>query len=282
MISHSRQPRQNQTLQPILQNDNGIEQVVRSVPLPKYRVVFVSPLVGARSKLAKAFCPTHADRHPIDNRKFPRIRQCIVDGESVTIELIDTLGPDNADHYFEKDLMNAYIEQGDGFLFIYSAENRKSLELAKENYGWVVRRKQHERDNATNPIPGMLVAVRVEDEHKATWMEVTWDEGNKLAEEMNLAFMQVSLKNGRNVEEVFVHIARLIKKYQERKKRISGIHWAYYDQKILDDRYDKVQGRNGCKHVAIVREREVPRKVDFDAEFEKEQRAGCCAGCIIT
>jgi hypothetical protein len=75
----------------------------------------------------------------------------------------------------EKDLMNAYIEQGDGFLFIYSAENRKSLELAKENYGWVVRRKQHERDNATNPIPGMLVAVRVEDEHKATWMEVTWD-----------------------------------------------------------------------------------------------------------
>jgi hypothetical protein len=44
-------------------------------------------------------------------------------------------------------------------------------------------------------------------------------EGNKLAEEMNLAFMQVSLKNGRNVEEVFIHIARLIKKYQERVSR---------------------------------------------------------------
>jgi hypothetical protein len=42
------------------------------------------------------------------------------------------------------------------------------------------------------------------------------EEGNKLAEEMNLAFIQVSLKNGRNVEEVFIHIARLIKKYQER------------------------------------------------------------------
>jgi hypothetical protein len=45
-------------------------------------------------------------------------------------------------------------------------------------------------------------------------------EGNKLAEEMNLAFMQVSLKNGRNVEEVFVHIARLIKKHQERVSRM--------------------------------------------------------------
>lgn len=45
------------------------------------------------------------------------------------------------------------------------------------------------------------------------------EEGNKLAEEMNLAFIQVSLKNGRNVEEVFIHIARLIKKYQERVSR---------------------------------------------------------------
>ncbi|KAG1837161.1 hypothetical protein DFJ58DRAFT_816597 [Suillus subalutaceus] len=279
MLSHSREPRQNLKLRP-KRNDIGIE--LRSVPLPKYRVVFVSPLVGARFKIAKAFCPTPADRHPNDNRKFPRIRECIVDGEPITIELFDTLGPGDADHYFEKDLMNAYIEQGDGFLFIYSAENRKSLELAKENYGWVVRRKQHERDNVTNPIPGMLVAVRVEDEYKATWMEVTWEEGNKLAEEMNLAFIQVSLKNGRNVEEAFVHIARLIKKYQERKKRISCMHWAYYDQKILDDRYDKVQGRNECKHVTTTREREVVGKVDFDAEFEKEQRTGCCAGCIIT
>jgi GTPase SAR1 family protein len=244
--------------------------------------VFVSPLVGARSKIAKAFCPTQADRHPNGNTKFPRIRECIVDGEPVMIELIDTLGPGDVDHYFEKNLMNAYIEQGDGFLFIYSAENRKSLELAKENYGWVVRRKQHERDNATNPIPGILVAVRVEDEYKATWMEVTWEEGNKLAEEMNLAFIQVSLKNGRNVEEVFIHIARLIKKYQERKKRISCMHWAYYDQKILDDRYDKVQGRNEYKQVTTAREREVLGKVHFDTEFEKEQQTGCCAGCIIT
>ncbi|KAG1744333.1 hypothetical protein EDD22DRAFT_1005720 [Suillus occidentalis] len=96
--------------------------------------------VGARSKLAKAFCPMHADRHLMDNRMFPRIRQYVVDGESVTIELIDTLSPDNADHRTctEKDLMNAYIKQGDGFLFIHSAENRKSLELAKENYGWVL------------------------------------------------------------------------------------------------------------------------------------------------
>ncbi|KAG1739523.1 hypothetical protein EDB19DRAFT_835195 [Suillus lakei] len=219
MLSYSRELRRNPKLQPI-QNDIDIEPAIRSVPPPKYRVVFVSPLVGARSKIAKVFCPTPADRHhPMDTRKFPRIKECIVDGEPVTIELIDTLGPGNADHYFEKNLMNAYIGQGDGFLFIYSAENRKSLELVKENYGWVVRSKQHERDNATNPVPGMLVAVRVEDENKASWMEVTWEEGNKLAEEMNLAFMQVSLKNGRNVEEVFIHIARLIKKYQERVRR---------------------------------------------------------------
>lgn len=45
-------------------------------------------------------------------------------------------------------------------------------------------------------------------------------EGNKLTEEMKLAFMQISLKNGHNVEEEFVHIARLIKKYQERVSRM--------------------------------------------------------------
>jgi hypothetical protein len=60
------------------------------------------------------------------------------------------------------------------------------------------------------------------------------------------------------------------------------MHWAYYDQKILDDRYDKVQGRNECKQVTTAREREVLGKVHFDTEFEKEQQMGCCAGCIIT
>ncbi|KAG1739480.1 uncharacterized protein EDB91DRAFT_387687 [Suillus paluster] len=222
MLSYSRSLRENPKLQPI--HDDDMELEICPVPPPKYRVVFVSPLVGARSKIAKAFCETPADGHPMDYRKFPRIRECIVDGEPVTIELIDTLGPGNADIYFEKDVMNAYIQQGDGFLFIYSADHRKSLELARENYGRVVRMKQHERDNATNPIPGMLVAVRVEDEDRSMWMEVTWEEGNKLAEEMNVAFMQVSLKNGRNVEEVFIHIARLIKKYQERVRRNILLH----------------------------------------------------------
>lgn len=44
-------------------------------------------------------------------------------------------------------------------------------------------------------------------------------DGNNLAEEMGVAFMQVSLKNGRNVDEVFIHIARLIKKHQDRVRR---------------------------------------------------------------
>jgi len=52
------------------------------------------------------------------------------------------------------------------------------------------------------------------------WLTDGMKEGNKLAEEIKLAFMQASLKNGRNVEEVFVHIARLIKKDQERVSRM--------------------------------------------------------------
>ena len=76
--------------------------------------------------------------------------------------------------YSEEDIMDAYIHRGDGFIFIYSADHRKSLELAKENYRRVLKIKKHERDNATNPIPGMLVAVRVE-EDRAMWMEVPWE-----------------------------------------------------------------------------------------------------------
>lgn len=60
------------------------------------------------------------------------------------------------------------------------------------------------------------------------------------------------------------------------------MHWAYYDQKILDDRYEKLQARNECKHITTARERKMLGKVDFDAEFEKQQRAGCCAGCTIS
>lgn len=112
--------------------------------------------------------------------------------------------------------MDAYIDMGDGFLFIYSADHRKSLDLAKENYRRVVtsKIKRHERENATSPIPGMLVAaVRVEEEDRA-------EEGNKLAEEMNVAFMHCGIAQERsNVDEVFVRIARiarLIEKHQDR------------------------------------------------------------------
>ncbi|OAX36801.1 hypothetical protein K503DRAFT_772168 [Rhizopogon vinicolor AM-OR11-026] len=261
---------------------DDIEPEICPVPPPKYRIVFVSPLVNARSKIAKAFCPTPADRHPEEYRKFPRIKECVVDGEPVTIELIDTLGPGHHDDYFEKAAMDDYIYRGDGFLFIYSADHRKSLELAKENYSRVVKIKRHERDNATNPIPGMLVAVRVEEEDRAMWMEVPWEDGNKLAEEMNVAFMQVSLKNGRNVDEVFIHIARLIKKHQERKKRISNIHWAYYDQKVLDDRYERGQEINKFQHITTANEKNVPDQLDYGSEVEKEQLGtGCCTGCVI-
>jgi hypothetical protein len=74
--------------------------------------------------------------------------------------------------------MEDYIYRGHGFLFIYSADHRKSLELAKENYRRVIKIKRHERDNAMNPIPGMLVAVRVEEEDRAMWMEVPWEGEN--------------------------------------------------------------------------------------------------------
>jgi hypothetical protein len=78
----------------------------------------------------------------------------------------------------EKAAMEDYIYRGHGFLFIYSADHRKSLELAKENYRRVIKIKRHERDNAMNPIPGMLVAVRVEEEDRAMWMEVPWEGEN--------------------------------------------------------------------------------------------------------
>lgn len=60
------------------------------------------------------------------------------------------------------------------------------------------------------------------------------------------------------------------------------MHWAYYDQKVLDDRYDKVQVRDKCNHIATAKERKVIGKIDFDAEFAKEHQTGCCPGCIIT
>jgi hypothetical protein len=121
------------------------------------------------------------------------------------------------------------------------------------------------------------------------------EEGNKLAQEMGVAFMQVSLKNGRNVDEVFIHIARLIKRHQERvrqpgislhmtyltthdeqKKRISNMHWAYYDQKVLDDKW---QERDEFQDIAIAKERKAFEQVGYDSGTER--RAGCCTSCVI-
>ena len=65
----------------------------------------------------------------------------------------------------------------------------------------------------------------------------------------------------------------------EQKRRISNIHWAYYDQKVLDDRYERGQERD--EHNTTAGESKVPEQVDYGPEFEKERRTGCCTGCFI-
>src|ERR1700692_145368 len=58
----------------------------------------------------------------------------------------------------------------------------------------------------------------------------------------------------------------------EQKKRISSIHWTYYDQKILDDRYDKAQGRKRARPHKI-RQSLIPiRAYTFPSTLDQNKR----------
>lgn len=109
------------------------------------------------------------------------------------------------DHYFRK---------GHGFLVVYSVVNRPSFG-SLEGY-----RKHILRVKEQPAYPMVFVANKIDMDDR----DVTTAEGQQLATQLSVPYIETSAKTGHNIEECFCMVVREIRKYMQASAGSSDDH----------------------------------------------------------
>ena len=124
-------------------------------------------------------------------------KQVDINGTPAVLEIIDTAGIEQF-----AAMRDLYIENGEGFMLVYSITNAQTFIDMQPLRGEIARVK----GGFSSPI--MLVGNKFDMEEERS---VTTQDGEKLAEEWGCQFYETSAKARCNVQEVFKGLAQVIK-----------------------------------------------------------------------
>lgn len=125
-----------------------------------------------------------------------KIRTIELGDKKIKLQIWDTAGQERF-----RTITTAYYRGAMGIILVYDVTNEKSFENIKT---WIRNIEQH----ASNDVEKMILANKCDMEDKRV---VTKEQGQKLASEFGVKFMETSAKANINVEEAFNAIARAIK-----------------------------------------------------------------------
>lgn len=124
-----------------------------------------------------------------------KTRTMELDGKKIKLQIWDTAGQERF-----RVITTAYYRGAMGILIIYDVTNIESFYNVKE---WIKLIATH----GTTSVNKILVG------NKCDLFEqriVTTEMGQKLADEYNLPFIEVSAKTGQNIEETFISLSKAI------------------------------------------------------------------------
>ena len=118
-------------------------------------------------------------------------------GKSIKLQIWDTAGQDRF-----RAITKNYYKGSHGIILIYDVTSRRTFESIRN---WV----SQIREEATEKVTIYLVANKIDmDEDR----KVKKEEGEKLAKELGLPFMETSAKSGINVDKIFEDLIERIYK----------------------------------------------------------------------
>jgi len=133
-------------------------------------------------------------------------KEVIVDGKKIILDILDTAGQEE---YYS--LQDNWIQQGHGFLIVYAVNDQLSIEEADVFFNKV------ENIRMSNDFAVVLCANKVDLQNDPTYdQKVPTIQGKTLAEKHNCPFLETSAKTGKNIEECFHELIRVMR----RKKTI--------------------------------------------------------------
>ena len=117
-------------------------------------------------------------------------------GKNIKLQIWDTAGQDRF-----RAITKNYYKGANGIILIYDVTNLQSYENVKN---WISQIKEESNPNVLIYLAGNKIDVGEEDRVVKT------EEGQKIANELNLPFYETSAKNGVNVNEIFEDILEKI------------------------------------------------------------------------
>ena len=135
---------------------------------------------------------------PTSDREYPK--QTEVDSQQYNLNVIDTYG--NLEEFSA--LREQSIRKAHGFLLVYSVADIDSFNKIKSYCDEITRVKDSERKD----IPIVLVGNKCDMEDSC---QVTREQGEELARQLNCPFFETSAKDGVCVDDAFAEIVREIR-----------------------------------------------------------------------
>ena len=134
--------------------------------------------------------PTEHDTTIEDSYSIP----AKIDDIQCQLEILDTAGQDDY-----QTMLDTWINSADGFILVYSIDNKESFESTKTRYDRIIRLKEGQK------VSIIVVGKKCDLEDKR---QVSKEEVEKYCNEMNISFLEASALNTINVKESFLTVSR--------------------------------------------------------------------------
>ena len=146
----------------------------------------------------------------------------IINGEEkeIKVKIWDTAGQEKF-----KSISTQYIKNCDGILLIYAINNKKTFENIEN---WL---NEIENKKKKNNIPLVLIGNKIDLEKER---EVSFQEGEKLAQIYNMEFFECSAKDKINVNECFNCLIELIFQLYEDEFNIDDKSYSLFDNGAMN------------------------------------------------
>lgn len=139
-----------------------------------------------------------------------KIKTVDINGKKIKLQLWDTAGQERF-----RTITTAYYRGAMGIIIVYDVTDERTFTNVRQWYKTVT---EHSNDDAQI----MLVGNKSDMENRV----VTYEQGDELAKELHVQFIESSAKDDTNVNEIFFRLARSI-------------------QEILDSNATQIDGNNG-------------------------------------
>jgi len=176
------------------------------MPSIEYRIVVVGAGAVGKSALTIRFVNGNFVEKYDPTIEDSYRKQVEIDARACVLDITDTAGQEE---YCT--LRDTYLKGGDGFILGYSVTSVKSFDQAVQLRGIIIR--IHEDEG----VPIMFVGNKCDLEAERA---VTIEEGRLMAEKWGTGFAETSAKTGKNVDETFHQLVRLIDKWRERRQKL--------------------------------------------------------------